>query len=294
MASPLSSLEDQLNALSDAQPFLTSWAFADLRWGGRIARHGDIAVPAASTRKIAILMTCLSLVAARQLDLEQRVVIEARHQRNDSGCVMLLRPHLALTLHDALTLMIVVSDNSCTAAIMELIDLDTVNRYSKAAGMTRTRHVASAPPSSFLTDPTPADLSGVNTTSAHDMCGLMIAITNGARNPGAATKLGCTSELCRLALDTMASQQLRCSLPRLLPTGTRIAHKTGAGPSNESDVGVIYRNGEPLFVLAAYTYNIPVNVGRVSQDARWRATISGNSRTAAGCASDQQFVGGTR
>jgi beta-lactamase class A len=56
----------------------------------------------------------------------------------------------------------------------------------------------------------------------------------------------------------MAGQQLRCALPRLLPTGTRIAHKTGAGPSNESDVGVIYRGDTPLFAACVYAHHIPI------------------------------------
>jgi beta-lactamase class A len=256
----LSALRERLDALSDAQPFDTSWALTDLRSGETVSRHGDVAVPAASTRKVAILMTCLAQVAEGRLDLERRLVIEARHQRNDSGCVRFLRPDLALTLHDALTLMMIVSDNSCTAAIMELIDLDAVNRFSRAAGMTRTRHVASAPASSGLTDPTPADLTDVNSTTADDMCRLLVGIVRGAADESAAAQLGSTPALCRLALDIMAGQQFRCGLPSLLPTSTKVAHKTGAGPSNESDVGVVYRGGEPLFAIAVHTRHIPVQL----------------------------------
>jgi beta-lactamase class A len=163
-----------------------------------------------------------------------------------------------LTLLDALTLMIVVSDNSCTAAIMEMVGLEEVNRFSRDVGMTRTRHVASAPTKSLLNEATPDNLSIVNSTSANDMCRLLAAVVAGAGDEGAADGLGCTPPLCRLALDVMAGQQLRCGLPRLLPTGTRIAHKTGAGPSNESDVGVIYRGDAPLFAACVYTHHIPI------------------------------------
>lgn len=260
MTLSLHDLERRLQGLSDAQPFQASWAVMDLRTGATAARHSDVRVPAASTRKVAILMTSLRLVAAGRLDLEQRIVIEARHQHNDSGCVRFLRPNLALTLFDALTLMIVVSDNSCTAAIMEIIGLEALNRFSNDAGMTRTRHVASAPARSLLNDATPDDLSMVNSTSAADMCRLLAAIVAGTGDQSAAAALGCTPPLCRLALDIMAGQQLRSGLPRLLPTGTRIAHKTGAGPSNEGDVGIVYRGDAPLFVLCVYTHHIPVTL----------------------------------
>jgi beta-lactamase class A len=194
--------------------------------GDKADRNGDTRVPAASTRKVPILIACLSLIASGRLDLEQRVVIEARHQLNDSGCVRFLRPNLTLTLLDALTLMIVVSDNSCTAAIMEMEGLEAVNRFTRDVGMTRTSHVASAPAKSHLNNATPDDLSMVNSTSANNMSHLLAAVVAGAGDEGAASGLGCTPPLCRLALDVMAGQQLRCGLPRLLPTGTRIAHKT--------------------------------------------------------------------
>lgn len=253
-------LERQLTELCDAQPFQTSWAVTDLRDGRRVARHGEMPVPAASTRKVAILMACLRLVAAGRLDLDQALVIHARHQNNDSGCVRFLQPGLRLTLQDGLTLMIVVSDNACTAAIMELIDLDEVNRFSRDAGMEHTRHVASAPASSLLNDPTPACLEAINTTTANDMCGLLAAITHGSRDDRAAARLGCTTALCHLALEIMAGQQFRCGLPRLLPTGTKVAHKTGKGPSNESDAGILYRDAEPILAIAVYTHHIPVEL----------------------------------
>jgi beta-lactamase class A len=240
-------LERLLQGLSEVQPFQVSWAIINLGNGDKADRNGDTRVPAASTRKIAILIACLRLVASGRLDFEQRVVIEARHQINDSGCVRFLRPNLPLTLLDALTLMIVVSDNSCTAAIMEMVGLEAVDRFSRDVGMTQTRHVASAPAKSLLNEATPDDFSIVNSTSANDMCRLLAAVVAGTSDESAAAGLGCTPPLCRLALDIMAGQQLRCGLPRLLPTGTRIAHKTGAGPSNESDVGVIYRGDAPLF-----------------------------------------------
>lgn len=253
-------LLDRLAALSGKQPFSVTWSLVDLRTAAQLDLGGDAVVPAASTRKIAILMACLARVAAGTMRLDQRLVIEARHQNNDSGCLRFLRPGLSLTLFDALTLMIIVSDNCCTAAILELIDLDEINRYSRAAGMVRTRHVAVAPASSLLNEPTPAGLDGINTTTANDVAGLLAAIVAGSRDEAAAARLGCDTRLCRMALDILAGQQFRCGLPRLLPTGTRVAHKTGVGPSNESDAGVVYRDGIPIFALAVYTHAIPVTL----------------------------------
>src|SRR5690606_19582538 len=124
--------------------------------------------------------------------------------------------------------------------------------------MVGTAHVAAAPANSFLTAPTPRDLSGINRTTADDMVLLLETILAGAHEPDKAARLGVDMRLCRLAIDILTRQQYRDCLPRLLPTGTVVAHKTGVGPSNESDAGIVFRNDKPLYVIAAYVFDIPV------------------------------------
>src|SRR6478672_7666897 len=55
----MESLVMRLNELCDEQPFETSWYFKDLHSGRSAERNGDVVVPSASTRKIAILMAAL-------------------------------------------------------------------------------------------------------------------------------------------------------------------------------------------------------------------------------------------
>lgn len=251
-------IEKRLHSLDEAVPFGTGWAVQDLDGGHRWSSSGDVPVPAASTRKIAILMACLKEVRAGRLDLDDKILIEARHQQNDSGIVRFLRPNLTITLYDALVLMIIVSDNAGTAAVVERVGLPAINGLCRELGMTGTRHAASAPANSFLTSPTPDDLSGINTTTPDDMIVLLTAILAGSTNEAEAKRLGIDSALCRLALTILGQQQFRQGLPKLLPTGTEVAHKTGGGPSTESDAGIVFRNGAPLYVIAVYTHHNPV------------------------------------
>ena len=55
-------------------------------------------------------------------------------------------------------------------------------------------------------------------------------------------------------------QRLRNRLPALLPAGTKVAHKTGLGARNHNDVGIIYRDGAPRYILAAYTDWVPATL----------------------------------
>lgn len=256
--SSIDDLETHLCSIERGVPFKTGWSILDFRTGRRWAKDGAAPVPAASTRKIAILMACLKEVHAGNLSLDDRVVIEARHQQNDSGILRSLRPNLAISLYDALTLMIIVSDNAGTTTVVERVGLPAVNAFCESLGLAGTRHVASAPANSFLTSPTPDDLTDINTVTPDDMIVLLAAIVAGAADDTAAARLGVTRELCRLAISIMEQQQFRHGLPKLLPTGTVVAHKTGGGPSNESDAGVVYHGGKPLYAIAVYTHHNPV------------------------------------
>jgi len=53
-------------------------------------------------------------------------------------------------------------------------------------------------------------------------------------------------------LDLLARQEVNDRLPRLLPRGTRVAHKTGDLPGLTHDVGIVYAPSGP-FVLAVLT-----------------------------------------
>ena len=90
------------------------------------------------------------------------------------------------------------------------------------------------------------------------MCRCLETVLSGTRNVDAAAAIDLSPRLCQVALDILCAQQISTLLPALLPTGTKVAHKTGSGPSTASDVGIVYRDGAPLFILAVYVVDIPV------------------------------------
>lgn len=257
----LDSLVTRLNVLCDAQPFETGWYLKDLATGRAADRRGDVAVPSASTRKIAILMAALRAVHAGRLSLDQPVVIQQKFQISDSGCFQLLRPGFTVTLQDVLTMMMVVSDNTCTGTVVEMLGLDDINQFSRAAGMTGTVHRQPIPPkvdpAVAARDQAPPDLNTVNVTTPNDVGGLLEQILRGAGDPAAAARLGSTPALCGLALEIMSSLLAHDRLPGLLPRGTRVAHKTGTAAHNFNDAGIVFEGDRPLFILAVYTGRVP-------------------------------------
>jgi beta-lactamase class A len=142
----LDTLVRDVNKLCDEQPFHTGWYLKDLHTRETADRHGHIVVPSASTRKIAIMMAALKAVHEGRLALDRPVVIQAQYQNNDSGCFQHLRPGFSIQLFDALVMMIIVSDNTCTGTVADLVGLDQVNTLCQSLGMRGTVHRHSMPP----------------------------------------------------------------------------------------------------------------------------------------------------
>ena len=250
-------LAQRLNLLCDDLPFDTGWYLKDLRNGDSAQRRGHVVVPSASTRKIAILAAALKAVNDGKLELDQPVTIQAKYQDNDSGCFQHLQPGFTIPFRDVLTMMIIVSDNTCTGTVADMVGLDRVNDLCQSIGMTDTTHRYGIPPGGLDRN---HPVEAVNTTTPADVGLLLEMVLRGTEDADAAARLGCTPELCRLAIDILSWQKLRNKLPSRLPEGTKVAHKTGTGVRNHNDAGIIYLGGRPLFILTVYTEHVPAEL----------------------------------
>src|SRR5262245_56561464 len=246
-------LIQKMNAACDALPFQTSWYLKSLVTGERADRLGDVPVPSASTRKISIMMAALKAVHDGKLSLDQKVTIDAKYQDNDSGTFQHLTPGFWITFRDCLVMMIIVSDNTCTGTVVDLVGLGEVQRFCESVGMTRTIHRFGIPPR-LGPDHT---LEQVTSTTPGDQGLLLELILRGTTDAATAAKMGVTPELCRLGLDILSWQKLKTRLPSQLPLGTKVAHKTGTGSRGFMDAGIVFKGERPLFILAAYTDRVP-------------------------------------
>src|SRR5262245_37467682 len=118
------------------------------------------------------MMTALKAVHEGRLSLDQPVTIEARYQDNDSGCFQHLRPGFSVQLFDALVMMIIVSDNTCTGTIADMVGLAQVNALCQSIGMRGTAHRHGLPPRGLDRD---HSLDAVNVTTPSDV-GLILEL----------------------------------------------------------------------------------------------------------------------
>ena len=246
-------LAQRLNDLCEPLPFQTSWFLKDLGTGASADRRGDVPVPSASTRKISIMMAALAAVHAGKVALEQTVTIEAKYQDNDSGTFQHLTPGFSITFRDALVMMIIVSDNTCTGLVADQVGVAEIQRWCEGVGMVGTVHRYGIPPRMGADHA----LEAVTTTTPNDQGLLLELILRGTTDEATAARLGGTTALCRLGLDILSWQKLKTRLPSLLPAGTKVAHKTGTGARGFMDAGIIFKNDRPLCILTAYTDHVP-------------------------------------
>ena len=251
-------LVEQLNAQCDDHPFETGWYLKHLGNGETAQRNGTMVFPSASTRKISIMMAALKAVNENRLALDQPVTIEARYQNNQSGTFQHFQPGFTIQFRDALAMMIIVSDNTCTGTIVDMLGLDEINAYCRRIGMKNTIHRFGIPPRIGRNH----TLEEVTTTTSADQGVLLDLIFQGTQSLEAASRLECAPKLCRLAMDILTWQKLNWRLPALLPKGTVVAHKTGTGQEwrNNNDAGIIFQGEDPLFILTVYTENVPLEM----------------------------------
>lgn len=266
----MQALVNRLNDQCDRWPFQSGWYLKHIPSGGEAQRRGDVIVPSASTRKISILMTALSAVNEGLLSLNQHIEIQKKYQYDNSGVFQYLQPGFRIQLRDVLTMMIIVSDNTSTGTVVDMLGLEKINAFCRSVGMKHTIHRYGIPPSIGRGH----SLEDVTVTTPEDQGLLLHLILKGARDPAMAEQMGCTPALCQLAIDILTWQKLKSRLPSLLPMGTVVAHKTGTGQQwrNNNDAGIIFFNNRPLFILSVFTENVPLEM----PDGKPGFTIAGN------------------
>lgn len=154
-------------------------ARGDLSW------NVDEPMPAASLIKLPILACALEAAELGALDLERRVELRRADVVTGDGVLRHLHAGLAPTLMDLLTLMTIVSDNTATNLALDVIGIDRVRNWVRAAGMAGTELAGGLqlPPERR----NEAQRAGrYNRTTAADILGLLLALEREELLPGTA------------------------------------------------------------------------------------------------------------
>jgi len=234
---------------------------------------------------------CFQIQAGR-LSLEERLPLHTADKNLPSGVLTFFQDGLTPTVRDLLTLMIIISDNTATDMVMKRLGKETINARMRALGLNHI-HVPltvreifdSLLPSS---DPTQdlheLEIAEQRAGPRHDSLAYQLGPQNNAGTPREMTQLlslifaGAIPNRAGSdeALGILLQQQLNERLPRFLPAGVRVAHKTGSLSGVRNDAGIIYARDDSHVALTVFTQWDDLAVWDDPR-ARWRQTVAVDS-----------------
>lgn len=132
-------LEARLREMSQQIDGRVSLYARNLDSGRDVAINADEPVRTASTIKLPIACAVAKFVADGRHAWSDRLTIRAEDKVSGSGVLADFSDGESISLRDATTLMIIVSDNTATNLILDRVGGDPVNEYLASLGLERTR-----------------------------------------------------------------------------------------------------------------------------------------------------------
>lgn len=225
----------------------------------------DRSFSAASLIKLPILWELYRQAGTGEIDLDKTVPVLREHKVGGTGIIKELHDGLMLTVRDLATLMVIVSDNTATNMIIDMLGFDAINRAIAELGMKGTSLQRK------MMDFEAKKAGKDNFTTAGDVAAILEKFARGE---------GLRPELAREPVDIMLRQQFNNKLSRGLllcpvcrrkvgdypqcpwcytdlkknpPVGAKLAHKTGELAGTEHDAGILFLDKKTVVIVAMTT-----------------------------------------
>jgi D-alanyl-D-alanine carboxypeptidase (penicillin-binding protein 5/6) len=231
------SLADRLNPLVRAHEGQVAVAVRHLKTNETFRHNADEPMPTASLIKLPVMVEAYRQAAETGLDLDQKLTLTAADKVPGSGVLTThFSPGATISLRDAIRLMIAYSDNTATNLVLQKIGLPATNVTMEKLGLphTKVHSYVFRRESSIL--PERSKEFGLGSTSAGEMVGLL-------------AKLQARELMSTEACEEMLAHLRTCEdrrIPKLLPAGTKVAHKTGSVAAVRTAAAIIETPSGPI------------------------------------------------
>jgi beta-lactamase class A len=136
--SRLRGLEAELLRIGSGYSGKWTYALTDLTSGESIAQCPDDVMPTASLIKVPVTTALYRAAHKGRVSLTDRIRYRDEHRCLGSGVLSRMTPGVEMTVRDAAVLMIIISDNSATNMVIDLVGLEQVNETMRDIGLTQT------------------------------------------------------------------------------------------------------------------------------------------------------------
>jgi beta-lactamase class A len=200
--------------------------------GATYSFNGDEKVRTASTIKTAIMVEAFARVAEGKAKWSDELVLTTAKKVSGSGILQELSDGLKLMLRDGVNLMMVVSDNTATNLVLDVLTTDAVNARMDSLGLKNTRSLRKigGGGESAAGKDSENKKYGLGVTTPREMVSLMEKLEGGEV---------ISREASKEMLALMKREQGHNGIGRTL-NGIQMATKSGALDALRSNVGIIY------------------------------------------------------
>jgi beta-lactamase class A len=230
-------LDDDLTSLATELDGVLGLGVFNLVTSEDIFWNGERIFPQGSTSKILILIELYRQAEAGEIDLTSSYVLREADKVDGAGILQELGDGaVRLTIHDLAVLMMVLSDNTASNLLLDLVTIERINQTMVSLGLQHTTLVRRF-----------QDYYGLhtgleNTSTPQEMVRLLAMLYRGELAGPAATAS---------ILDLMQRPKPG-EIRQLLPAELVIAHKTGGLNGGVSDAGIVFLPESP-YVIALMT-----------------------------------------
>lgn len=265
-------LQSELDAIASAHHGKVALFAQDLKTGQTVGIHPDEVVQTASIIKLTILYEAMEQVREGKTHLDDPIVLKKGDQVPGSGILLFFDTPLNITLKDALTMMVIMSDNTAANLVIDHLGLSNINARIQKLGLKDTYLYKKVFQPAEGPMPPDQKVYGLGKTTPREMAEVMRKIvTCDLAEPGLPSTPQ-DAELCGVVMHMLANQFYQDAIPRYTqplnssPTGSAIANKTGSLDAVRNDVAAISsKNG--LLILSVFTYD--------NQDHGWTVDNEG-------------------
>jgi beta-lactamase class A len=254
-------------------PLATEIGFSALhvQSGASIAINPDALFPTASTFKVPVMVEVFRQAEQGRFAMTERKPMPLAQRSIGSGVMQQLSEGTALTIRDLVMLMIIISDNTATQMLLDLVGAANVTATMRALGLANIHvvlslpqlfahayHLPLDPPPDYdtmkiLTRDRAMDYGSLSfaaspentTSSAMDMARLLQLIFE---------RRAASTESCEDMLTILKAQQLRARVPRFLPVAS-VGNKTGTFRGIRNDTGLILRGDGDTIAFGLFTFD---------------------------------------
>jgi beta-lactamase class A len=251
-------LESRLTPLIEAHKGKVAVAVKHLGTGESFVYHENDPMPTASLIKFPVMVEAYRQAAEQKIDLAKMVTLEKSDQVPGSGILTQLTPGLALSVRDLIRLMIGLSDNTATNMVLDEIGIGSTAATMERMGYPNTKIHSKSFRRDTSVFPDRSKQFGLGSTTASEMVRLFEALYK---------KELVSPEACASMTEHLLACDDKDKFPRFLPSGTKVAFKTGSVDEARTAAGIIFSKSGPIALCVLSNGN---------EDHRWVPDNAGN------------------